>query len=50
MGEEFITVRVDETIRDALTKAVKSKKFALNESDYIRDAVRKKLREDGLLP
>lgn len=49
MGEEWITVRVDNAMKEALEKAVKRKKLALNPSDYARDAIRKKLREDGLL-
>jgi len=49
MAENFITFRADDMMMEALTKAVKNKKLALNESDYARDAVRKKLREDGLL-
>ena len=45
-GERFM-FRVSPSDADAIRQA--AKKLALNESDYIRDAVRKKLREDGLL-
>lgn len=49
MVEGWITVRIDNAMKEALEKAVRRKKLALNESDYTRDALRKKLREDGLM-
>ena len=44
---EVISVRYPKEIIQAITKAAKKK--ALNESDYIRDAIRRVLREDGFL-
>jgi|GEM_PF-4822902 len=45
---EAVSVRLPTEITNALKKAIKKGK-AVSESDYLRDAIRKKLREDGLL-
>ena len=46
--QKLYGVRVPANVSIALEKAVKTGK-GLNEAEYIRDAIRKKLREDGLL-
>jgi len=46
--QKFYGVRVPADVSTALEDAVKKGK-GLNEAEYIRDAIRKKLREDGLL-
>ena len=48
MTEQTVSARFPDDMLKALDKAIKKGK-GLNKSDYIRDATRKKLREDGLL-
>lgn len=48
MKEYVSRARVGKRTKQALAKAVK-KGIALNESDYIRRALDKQLREDGLI-
>jgi hypothetical protein len=50
MGDETvpISVRLPRELAEALAEAVKNGK-AVSESDYLRDAIRKKMREDGLI-
>ena len=45
----FIGGRVPPAAKEAIEKAIKAG-FAMNESDYVRKAVIKELRKDGLLP
>lgn len=42
----MVAVRIDKNTRRALRKNVK-KGMAVSESDYLRDAIRKKLRDNG---
>lgn len=45
---EVVSAKVPANIKTGIIKAIKQG-LAMNESDYIREAVVKKLREDGLL-
>lgn len=45
---EVVSAKVPANIKVAITKALK-KGLAMNESDYLREAIIKKLKEDELL-
>ncbi len=49
LPQERLMFRCSQADAEALRKAIDVKHLALDESDYIRDAMRRKLKEDGLL-
>jgi Arc/MetJ-type ribon-helix-helix transcriptional regulator len=44
----YVGSKVPQTLRDAISKAIENGEY-LNSSDFIRDAIKEKLRKEGFV-